>query len=100
MVFARDVAHYGLKAPEDAIRAEALEWAITRASRSGRAAFEFIQDLAGRLGRSSTSARTPVHRTRASFLFLRICFSEPKVRVSEYRTQFSGLCANPPPSRT
>lgn len=42
--------HYGLKAPEEQIRAEALEWAITRASRSGRAAFQYIQDLAGRLG--------------------------------------------------
>ena len=49
MVFAY-VAHYGLKAPEETVRAEALEWAITRASRSGRAAFQFIQDLAGRLG--------------------------------------------------
>jgi len=49
MVFAY-VRHYGLEAPEDQIRAEALEWAITRASRSGRAAFQYIQDLAGRLG--------------------------------------------------
>jgi predicted AAA+ superfamily ATPase len=44
------VARYGLKAPPEQIRAEALEWAITRASRSGRAAFQYIQDLAGRLG--------------------------------------------------
>jgi uncharacterized protein len=50
MVFAY-VRHYGLEAPEDQIRAEALEWAITRASRSGRAAFQYIQDLAGRLGK-------------------------------------------------
>ena len=50
MVFAY-VRHYGLQAPEDQIRAEALEWAITRASRSGRAAFQYIQDLAGRLGK-------------------------------------------------
>ena len=33
------------------IRVEALEWAITRASRSGRAALQYIQDLAGRLGK-------------------------------------------------
>ncbi|GJE55659.1 MULTISPECIES: ATP-binding protein [Methylobacterium] len=32
------------------LRAEALEWATTRGSRSGRTAFQFIQDLAGRLG--------------------------------------------------
>jgi predicted AAA+ superfamily ATPase len=44
------IAHYGLQAPEEQIRAEALEWAITRASRSGRAAYQYIQDLAGRLG--------------------------------------------------
>jgi hypothetical protein len=50
MVFAY-VANYGLDAPSETIRAEALEWAITRASRSGRAAFQYIQDLAGRLGR-------------------------------------------------
>ena len=33
-----------------AIRAEALEWATTRGARSGRTAWQFIQDLAGRLG--------------------------------------------------
>ncbi len=37
-------------APE-ALRAEALEWATTRGARSGRVAWQFIQDLAGRLGR-------------------------------------------------
>jgi predicted AAA+ superfamily ATPase len=50
MVFAY-VDYYSLKAPAEQIRAEALEWAITRASRSGRAAFQYIQDLAGRLER-------------------------------------------------
>ncbi|SHM71449.1 ATP-binding protein [Roseibium suaedae] len=44
------VAHYGLKIDADALRAQALEWATTRGSRSGRVAFQFIQDLAGRLG--------------------------------------------------
>jgi predicted AAA+ superfamily ATPase len=29
---------------------EALEWALARGSRSGRVAFQYIQDLAGRLG--------------------------------------------------
>ena len=33
------------------LRAEALEWATTRGSRSGRVAWQFTQDLAGRLGR-------------------------------------------------
>ena len=31
--------------------AEALEWAKTRGGRSGRVAWQFIQDLAGRLGK-------------------------------------------------
>jgi uncharacterized protein len=44
--------HYGLEAPDEQIRAESLEWAITRASRSGRAAWQYIQDLAGRLGKN------------------------------------------------
>ena len=30
------------------VRAEALEWATTRGSRSGRVAWQFTQDLAGR----------------------------------------------------
>jgi predicted AAA+ superfamily ATPase len=44
-------AHYGLALPEDRLRAEASEWSITRGSRSGRVAWQFIQDLAGRLGK-------------------------------------------------
>jgi uncharacterized protein len=44
-------AHYGLKAAPETLQAEALEWATTRGSRSGRVAFQFIQDLAGRMGK-------------------------------------------------
>jgi predicted AAA+ superfamily ATPase len=47
-------AHYQLNLPPDQLRAEASEWSITRGSRSGRVAWQFIQDLAGRLGRSLT----------------------------------------------
>ena len=43
---------YGLDVPPEQLRAEALEWATTRGSRSGRTAFQFIQDLAGRLGKT------------------------------------------------
>jgi predicted AAA+ superfamily ATPase len=32
------------------LRAEAIEWSVTRGARSGRVAWQFIQDLAGRLG--------------------------------------------------
>src|SRR5215831_4848005 len=42
---------YGLDLPADQLRAEAGEWSITRGSRSGRVAWQFIQDLAGRLGK-------------------------------------------------
>ena len=35
----------------DEIEAQALEWATTRGSRSGRTAWQFIQDLGGRLGK-------------------------------------------------
>ena len=43
------VAHYGLVHPVEQLHAEAKEWAVTRGSRSGRVAWQFIQDLAGRL---------------------------------------------------
>ncbi|MCB1993446.1 MAG: DUF815 domain-containing protein, partial [Geminicoccaceae bacterium] len=33
------------------LKRQALEWSTTRGSRSGRVAFQFIQDLAGRLGK-------------------------------------------------
>ena len=42
-------AHFGLEARAD-IEREALEWATTRGSRSGRTAWQFVQDLAGRAG--------------------------------------------------
>jgi hypothetical protein len=44
--------HHGLDAPEAAIRAQALEWAMIRGGRSGRVAWQFVTDLAGRLGRT------------------------------------------------
>jgi predicted AAA+ superfamily ATPase len=43
--------HYGLDMPDDQLKADANEWSITRGSRSGRVAWQFIQDLAGRLGK-------------------------------------------------
>ena len=35
---------------QEALRAEANEWSVTRGARSGRGAWQFIQDLAGRIG--------------------------------------------------
>ena len=42
---------FGLEIGEEDLHAQAIEWAMTRGSRSGRVAWQFIQDLAGRLGR-------------------------------------------------
>jgi len=43
-------AHHGLKIADADLIAEAKEWSMTRGARSGRVAWQFIQDLAGRLG--------------------------------------------------
>jgi uncharacterized protein len=44
------VAHYKIPARGEALHHEALEWSTTRGSRSGRVAWQFVQDLAGRRG--------------------------------------------------
>jgi hypothetical protein len=44
--------HFGLAISREALRREALEWAAGRGARSGRVAWQFIQDLAGRLGKA------------------------------------------------
>jgi uncharacterized protein len=44
------VAFLEIPIAAEALRAEALEWSTTRGSRSGRVAWQFVQDLAGRLG--------------------------------------------------
>ena len=45
-------AAHGLDVPVERLRAEAVEWSVTRGGRSGRVAWQFVQDLAGRLGRT------------------------------------------------
>lgn len=45
------VRHNGLTIEPEELRRDALEWATTRGSRSGRVAWQYVQDLAGRLGR-------------------------------------------------
>ncbi|WP_133770949.1 ATP-binding protein [Enterovirga rhinocerotis] len=42
---------FGLADDKDALRRDSLEWATTRGARSGRTAWQFIQDLAGRQGK-------------------------------------------------
>jgi len=44
------VSRYRIPIAGDELRREALEWATTRGARSGRVAWQYVQDLAGRLG--------------------------------------------------
>jgi predicted AAA+ superfamily ATPase len=44
------VKHFRIPVGPDDMRREALEWATTRGARSGRVAWQYVQDLAGRLG--------------------------------------------------
>jgi uncharacterized protein len=54
------VAHYRIPLSGDELRREALEWATTRGARSGRVAWQYVQDLAGRLGvRTEGGNRNP-----------------------------------------
>jgi predicted AAA+ superfamily ATPase len=41
---------YGIEVDADTLRAEAIEWQATRGARSGRVAWQFFTDLAGRRG--------------------------------------------------
>jgi predicted AAA+ superfamily ATPase len=43
-------SHFGIRLTEEELEREALEWSTTRGSRSGRVAWQFTQELAGRLG--------------------------------------------------
>ncbi|MEM9045461.1 MAG: ATP-binding protein [Pseudomonadota bacterium] len=47
-------AHLGIEISEEKMRAEAIEWRQTRGAVSGRVAWQFVQDLAGRHGKSFT----------------------------------------------
>ena len=43
-------AHFGLNITKEKLHAAAIEWSVTRGARSGRVAWQFVQDLAGKLG--------------------------------------------------
>jgi predicted AAA+ superfamily ATPase len=45
------VNHFDLQLDRGTLLSEAKEWSVTRGSRSGRVAWQFIQDLAGRQGK-------------------------------------------------
>jgi len=42
--------HYGIEISDEELRAEAIEWQATRSARSGRVAWQYVTDLAGRKG--------------------------------------------------
>lgn len=42
--------YFGLDVSQETLKAGAIEWSATRGSRSGRVAWQYIQDLAGKLG--------------------------------------------------
>ncbi|MEI8395649.1 MAG: ATP-binding protein [Rhodospirillaceae bacterium] len=44
--------YFGLDLSAEELHARAVEWSVTRGARSGRVAWQFIQDLAGELGRT------------------------------------------------
>ena len=69
------VAHYKIPARGEALHHDALEWSTTRGSRSGRVAWQFVQDLAGRLGGSS---RRGLRRRRAVISRWRPQLIEPR----------------------
>jgi uncharacterized protein len=43
-------AHFRLQITKEKLHAAAVEWSVTRGARSGRVAWQLIQDLAGKLG--------------------------------------------------
>ncbi|QKV17757.1 ATP-binding protein [Oricola thermophila] len=45
------VRHFGLDIEPEELRRDSLEWATTRGARSGRVAWQYVNDLAGRLGK-------------------------------------------------
>jgi uncharacterized protein len=52
--YAKDL---GLTIGRDELLARANEWSVTRGGRSGRVAWQFIQDLAGELAEGASKAR-------------------------------------------
>ena len=42
--------HFGVDVSDEQLEREALEWSTTRGSRSGRVAWQFTQEIAGRMG--------------------------------------------------
>ncbi len=52
----RYVDRFGIEIDQAVLRAEAIEWSMTRGARSGRVAWQFIQNLAGKTGKKLPGA--------------------------------------------
>ena len=52
------LSYFSIPADREGVRREALEWAATRGARSGRVAWQYVQDLAGRLSVRLSSGAT------------------------------------------
>jgi predicted AAA+ superfamily ATPase len=53
------VAHFGITVDRETLHAELVEWSMTRGARSGRVAWQYVQDLAGRQGLDLTLRKPP-----------------------------------------
>ncbi|MGH7056784.1 MAG: DUF815 domain-containing protein, partial [Acetobacteraceae bacterium] len=58
--------YFRLDITREALHVEALEWSVTRGARSGRVAWQFIQDLAGRQAPEARIETLPGRRARLS----------------------------------
>ena len=54
---------YNLEIDNTDLKSQALEWSMTRGSRSGRVAWQFIQDLAGKQGKKLTKSACRWHKS-------------------------------------
>ena len=58
--------YHGLDVEREALLAGANEWSITRGARSGRVAWQYVQDLAGQLGKPLVTEPPAVARDGAA----------------------------------
>ena len=59
----------GLPIGNEALRAQAVEWSVTRGARSGRVAWQFIQDLAGGWGWPGLNRTKPIRSLQGLKLY-------------------------------
>src|SRR5262249_40309178 len=105
--------YYPLAIKDETLREEALAWALGRGSRSGRVAWQYIQDLAGRLGTKlylavaawspmnlvGSTGREPLRSSKCTCGWLTepvapaLAMIWPRRTLSPRLTRISSLCA-------